>query len=207
MPGILEQDWAVIENKLELIKPFAKTVHIDLLDGKYAPNITFFDPAPFAKYAKDFTLELHMMVEEPVQYLKPWAAAGFQRFIGHIERMSDQVEFVAQGQMLGEVGLALDARSPIDMLQVPLDDLDSLLVMTVNAGFSGQNFMSEVLQKIETLRDKSIVPITVDGGINNITLISARDAGASRFVTTSFLFHSGDPKTQFAELQTLLPLP
>ncbi|MBI2622555.1 MAG: hypothetical protein HYW64_00450 [Candidatus Levybacteria bacterium] len=116
IPGILEKDWSEIERKIELVRPFAKTIHIDILDRKFAPNTTFLDPLPFAKYTLPSSgqafpssgqapfFELHMMVEEPIQYLKPFADAGFKRFLGHIEKMSDQAEFVAQGQLLGEVG-------------------------------------------------------------------------------------------------------
>ena len=69
LPGILEKEWSAIERKLEIIKPFAKSVHIDLLDGKFAPNTTFADPTPFKKYADYFTFELHMMVENPEENL------------------------------------------------------------------------------------------------------------------------------------------
>src|SRR5947209_3533755 len=108
IPGILEQEWSEIERKIELVRPFARTIHIDLLDGEFAPNKTFADPTPFAKYTKDIAFELHMMVDEPIKHLERWAEVGFRRFIGHIEKMSDQAEFVAQGQLLGEVGLAVD---------------------------------------------------------------------------------------------------
>src|SRR5690349_4941146 len=99
IPAILEKDWATIEKKLEIVKPFAKTVHIDILDGKLFNNTTFMDPEPFKKYADDLFLEHHMMVEEPIQYLDEWAKAGFKRFIGHVEKMNDQAEFVAKGQL------------------------------------------------------------------------------------------------------------
>ena len=116
IPGILEKEWSAIERKLELLKSFAKTVHIDIIDGKFADNTTFLDPGPFKKYEKDFLLEVHMMVDNPLQYLKPWAEAGFQRFLGHIEKMPDPVEFVAQGQLLGAVGLAIDGPTSLDVL-------------------------------------------------------------------------------------------
>src|SRR4030043_2163899 len=97
---------------------FSKNIHIDIIDGKFAPNTTFLNPGPFSKYTKDADFELHMMVEEPINYLKPWAQVGFKRFIGHIEKMSDQTDFVAQGQLLGEVGLAIDGPTSPDILEV-----------------------------------------------------------------------------------------
>ena len=136
IPGILEKDWDSIQRKIELVKPFAKTIHIDIIDGKFAPNTTFLDPKPFEKYSKDIFFELHMMVEEPINYLKPFADAGFKRFLGHIEKMSNQAEFVAQGQMLGEVGLAVDGETPLHEVGVSIDDLDALVIMAIKAGFS-----------------------------------------------------------------------
>lgn len=205
IPGILEQEWSEIEQKIELVKPFAKVIHIDLLDGIFAPNKTFFDPQPFKKYANDIFFELHMMVDNPVQYLKPWADAGFQRFIGQIEKMSDMAEFVAEGELVGEVGLALDTPTPVEAITVPIDDLDFVFVMTVKAGFSNQSFLPDMLKKVKALRAKSeFIPIEVDGGINDKTLPQARDAGATRFVSTGFLFGGGNCQEQYQKLTTLI---
>lgn len=208
IPGILEKEWAMIEKKIELVRPFARTIHIDLLDGKFAPNMTFMDPAPFAKYTKDIFFELHMMVDNPLQYLQPFADAGFKRFIGQVEKMPDLAEFVAKGQILGEVGLAIDGKTSVEAITVPYEDLDFLFVMTVNAGYSGQEFQSEYAEKVKILRAKNIynevgepLPIEVDGGINAKTFTIAKDAGATRFVATSFLFNAPDPHSQFKLLQ------
>lgn len=201
IPGILEKDWVEIDKKIEKILPFSKTIHIDLIDGKFAENSTFIDPKPFSKYAKDVYLELHMMVEEPINYLKPWADAGFKRFIGHVEKMSDQIEFVAQAQILGEVGLAVDESTPLDAIKVSFDDLDVLFFMTVKAGASGQTFEEECLEKVRKAREKTNIPIEVDGGVNDKTIIQAKDAGVSRFVVTSFIFQSQDPEVQYKKLQ------
>ena len=204
IPGILEKEWSEIEKKIEAVLPFAKTIHVDILDGKFAPNTTFLDPKPFAKYAKDVKLELHMMVDDPIKYIKPFADAGFQRFIGHIEKMPDQVAFVAEAQLWGEVGLALDKKTHTSALKVPLDDLDSLLVMSIQAGFSGQMFEEELLEKIKHLSAQTMLPFEVDGGINDETILIAKAYGATRFVSTSFLFGFDNPTHQFNELQRLL---
>lgn len=202
IPGILEKEWVEIERKIELVKPFVNTIHIDLLDGKFAPNTTFADPKPFAKYTHNIFFELHMMVDDPITYLKPWADVGFRRFIGHVEKMPDQVAFVAAGELLGEVGLAIDARTSIDAVNVALDDLDCLLVMAVQAGFSGQQFLSDNLEKVKTLRLQTTLPIGVDGGVNEQTLKHAKEAGATRFVATSFLFNASDPQRQYYLLKS-----
>ena len=206
IPGILEKEWSEIERKIELIKPFARTIHIDIIDGKFASNTTFLDPTPFAKYSSEIFFEVHLMVEEPINYLKSFAASGFKRFIGHIEDMSDQAEFVAQGQLLGEAGLAVDSPTSIDSIKVPLEDLDCLTIMTVKAGESGQKFIPKCLEKIKILKrvqddTKAGIKIEVDGGINDKTIIEAIKAGANRFVATSFLFNAEDPKKQYEMLK------
>ena len=206
IPGILEQEWSEIEKKLELIRPFAKSVHIDIIDGVFAENKTFLDPEPFKKYEQDFLLELHMMVDDPLQHLKPWAGAGFQRFIGHIEKMPDPVEFVAQGQLVGAVELAIDGPTSLDVLDgMNLYDLDCLLIMDITAGLSGQEFQPEMLEKVRRAKEKNpYLPIEVDGGINDKTIVDACRAGASRFITTSHLFKTENISAKFEELSSLV---
>lgn len=209
IPGILEKDWDEIEKKIELVKSFAQTIHVDIIDGKFAPNITFLDPIPFAKYTKDIFFEVHLMVEEPIEYLKPFADAGFKRFLGHIEslrQLADQAEFVAQGEILGEVGLALDGPTDLSAIKIPYSDLDSILIYTSqNVGFSGPSFMQERLDKVKKIREQNeFLPIEIDGGVNDQTIIVGKDAGATRFVTTSFLFNSEDPSRQYQILQEKL---
>ena len=205
IPGILEKEWTEIERKINLVKSFARVVHIDIIDGKFTPNTTFLDPTPFAKYSKDLLFEVHLMVEEPIQYLKPYATAGFKRFLGHLEKMSDQVEFVAQGELLGEVGLAIDGPTDLSAVKVPYTDLDSILIMTIKAGESGQMFVTDYLKKVEILRSaQNDIKVEVDGGINDKTIVEAHNAGATRFVANSFIFSSQNPQAQYQVLQKQL---
>ena len=192
IPGILEKDWVEIEKKIQLVSSFAKKIHIDLIDGKFAPNVTFLDPMPFTKYTGNIEFELHMMVEEPLNFLKPFAAVGFRRFIGHIEKMSDQAEFVAEAQLLGDVSLAVDLLTPIESIEVPFEDLDGVLVMSVKAGESGQEFVQEMLSKIEKIKNKTFIPIEIDGGINLENIVKAKESGVSRFVITSSIFNGSE---------------
>lgn len=205
-PGTENKSFAEIEKKLSLISHFTKTVHIDIVDGKFAPHKTFADPTPFTPHTKNFVFEVHLMVDEPIAYIKPFAEAGFQRFIGQVEKMSDQVAFVAEAQLWGEVGLAIDKQTTVEDITVPLDDLDTLLVMTIQAGRSGQKFDDTLLEKVKQLRQKTTIPIEVDGGINDETIEVAAAAGANRFVATSFLFNLETPQKQFQLLQEKLKL-
>lgn len=219
-PGTENKEFSEIEKKIETVKPFVKTIHIDVCDGKFAANVTYADPAPFVKYTRELpggqreqfvgehglVFEVHLMVEDPLSHIKRWADAGFQRFIGQIEKMPDQEAFVAEAQLYGEVVLALDKQSQVEAIKVPIDDLDGLLVMTIQAGFSGQEFQEELLAKVKTLREKNeYLPLEVDGGMNDETIELAAAAGANRFVVTSFVFNQTEsPEEQFQLLQKKL---
>jgi len=205
IPGILEKDPRVIQEKIALIKPFTKTIHIDLLDGKFADNTSYLSPDLFTQFSSDTLLELHMMVENPIQYIESFAAAGFKRFIGHVEKMPNVVDFIAKAQEYGEVGLALDKDTPIESLTMPFDDLDCILIMTIKAGFSGQKLLPELLEKVAKIH--ALAPdlaIEVDGGINESTIVEAVKKGATRFVTTSNLFSAPDLSVQYERLSKLL---
>jgi ribulose-phosphate 3-epimerase len=205
IPGILEKDWLEIEKKLEIVKSFTKnragsaqTVHIDFIDGKFASNITFLDPIPFSKYAPDLFLEAHLMVDNPIQFLEPLVKAGFKRFIGQIEKMPDQTEFVAKAERLGEVGLAIDGPTNLSDLKVSYGDLDCILIMMIKAGQSGQEFNPEYLKKVDAIRKlEKLLPIEIDGGVNDKTISVAKSTGVNRFVSTSFIFGAQNPQEQY----------
>ncbi len=215
IPGILEKDWSEIKRKLEIVKSFTKSIHIDILDGKFAPNTTFLDPTPFSEYTKKLFLEVHMMIENPIQYLESFAKAGFKRFIGQIECLRqpvDQVEFVNKAKLLGEVGLAVDSKTSLENIKVPLSDLDSILIMAVKAGESGQRFNPDCLKKVEMLKliqhdTRVSVKIEIDGGIDNKTIFLAKNSGVDRFVSTSFIFGAhppaGGPQEQYNLLKAI----
>jgi ribulose-phosphate 3-epimerase len=205
IPGILEKSWEEVEAKIKLLSPFAHTLHIDIIDGKFVNNLTFLDPTPFAKYKDQFLLEVHLMVEEPIDYLKPFAAAGFKRFLGHVEKMSSQEEFVAQGQLLGEVGLALDGPTELDAIKVSYDDLDVVhFYISDKVGYAGPPMLPQRLEKVKAFRAKSTIPIEVDGGVKDITIKLAKDAGATRFVATSFISTAEDPAEAYHKLFSLV---
>lgn len=207
IPGILEKEWEAIEKKIQLVTPFAKVIHIDLLDGNFAPNTTWLDPSPFAQYTKATTFEAHLMVDNPMQYLEGFAQAGFKRFIGHIEKMPDIAAFVAKAERLGEVGLAVDSATSVEVLFPYIEDIDVAFVMTVQAGFSRQQFLPNMLEKVKALREKALfLPIEIDGGVNLETIRGAKAAGATRFVTTGYVFDSQNPGIQYEQLRATAEL-
>ena len=203
IPAILEKDWEEIKKKLDVCIEFADTVHIDFIDGEFFDNKSFLEFEPFKEYRQSFKLEAHLMVNKPIDYLEKLSDAGFNTFIGHVEKMSDQIEFVTKGEELGAVALALDIETSIKDIKVNLEDLDQILLMSVKAGKSGQDFDESVISKIKELRNNYMGKIEVDGGINESTLRIAKEAGADNFCVTSSLFKE-NPKKEFERLSSLL---
>ncbi len=205
IPGVLEKNWGAIESKLEQIKKFTNTVHVDIIDGKFVDNKTFLDPTPFKKYSADLFLEVHMMVIDPIEFIEPFAAAGFRRFLGHLEHMTSQKEFVTEAKKYGEAGLALDGPTHIKAIKVPFETLDTILIYTSkHVGFSGPALMDDRLDKIRHLRKLTNLPIEVDGGINTKSIDRAKAAGAIRFVATSAIWDSENPAEKYKNLTDLL---
>lgn len=200
-PGTL-QSFEELEKRIQQVLPFSESIHIDIDDGSFSNNKTFMDPVPFAKYTKEATFEVHFMTENPIQYIKPFARAGFVRFIGQVEMMPDLVAFIAEGQLWGEVGLALDGPTGLEKLAVNLDDLDVVHFYTgERAGASGGVFNPQRLEKIAELRKKdAFIPIEVDGGVNDENISALKDAGVTRFVSTGFLY-AGNVEENYKKLK------
>ena len=203
IPTILEKSWEEVDVKFRIYRKFAKAVHVDFIDGKFTNNLTVMDPSVFSEYSTEFDLEAHLMVEEPVNYLESLISAGFKRVLGHIEKMSDQAKFVAKGEALGAVGLALDITTPVSAIKAPNEDLDQVLLMSIVAGASGRPFDERVIPKIRSLKDQGFLNIQIDGGVSDQTLPILKNAGANIFCVNSFLF-KGDPEKQYRLLESLL---
>lgn len=203
LPGITEKDWGEVEKKIEIIEKFSNKIHVDFIDNSFSDNKTFLDPSPFLKY-KDLFLEAHLQVNEPLSFLDKLSKAGFKKFIGNIEHMASQEEFVAEAELLGETALGLNLKTPISDIKVPFEDIDSILLLCIPSNESGIGFDQSSIQKIKELRSKTFIPIEVDGGINDQTIVQCKDAGANLFVSTSFISGSQNPQEQFNKLQSLL---
>lgn len=203
IPGIFEKDFSKIEKRVTLVAPYVDWIHIDIADNKFVPNTSFTDPASFkaliAESKKDF--ELHMMVKSPFATAKKWIDAGFTRLIMHIESLSntqnikDTMYSLKNTHKDLQIGLAIDHSTSVETVFPFLEAIDTILVMTIKAGFSGQKFMPDLLEKVKVLRAKKYyLPIEVDGGINDETSQLAIAAGASRLISTSYIFNSKNIK-------------
>lgn len=198
IPGILEKEWESVEDKLRLVAPHVDWVQIDIADNTLVPNETLLD---FSKFHPDnlstelrhLSFEAHLMVAHPEKYIKPLADAGFKRIIAHVECMDPRLFLERATYEDVEVALAIDGPSELEVIEPFLDQIDMVLVMTIEAGFSGQEFMQETVEKIRRIHEHlPDLPIEVDGGINNTSAKIAKDAGSTRLVSTSYLFKHPD---------------
>lgn len=199
-------EWGKIEERIQQVLPFAESIQIDICDGKFAPNTTWMDPAPFAKYTKQAKFEVHLMVDNPLQYVKPFADAGFVRFLGHVEKMPDVAAFLAEAQLWGEAGLAFDGPTELSSVQVNWNDVDVALFYTgERIGFSNGTMVLDRLEKVKQLRALDAdIAIEIDGGVNDANIVQAKEAGVTRFASTGFLFDGKNTEEQFHILENLL---
>ncbi len=194
IPGIGPQkEFEEIARRIGLVIPYAQWAQIDFADNTLVPNTTFLEISRFGDIAKTIALEAHLMVAEPEKYIKPLADAGFRRLIAHIESHDPRLFLDAVRYESVEVGLAIDGATELEQIEPFLEEIDFVLVMTIEAGFSGQPFLPETVEKIKAIhRNFPDLPIEVDGGINDKTAAIVKDAGATRLVSTSFLFKDPD---------------
>jgi ribulose-phosphate 3-epimerase len=202
IPGILEKEWGTIEEKLRLVTGLVSWVQIGFADNTMVPNTTFLDVAKFAPYAKQFSLEAHLMVASPEKYVKKLADAGFKRLIAHVEAHDPRLFLDAVKYEQVETGIAIDAPTEFETVEPFLEEVDFVLVMMCEAGFSGQKFQPEQVEKIKSIHAYlPDLPIEVKGGLNDITARLVTEAGATRLVSTSFLFQ--DPANIAGEIERL----
>jgi len=200
IPAILTDTISDLEDKIEAVDEAADLganihrVQIDIIDGEFVDNRTI-DPANMVGIDTNLSLDFHLMVKEPVNWIEKCANAGADRIIGQIEMMSSQVEFVAQVGKTGlYVGLAIDLATPVSKLDpVVLTSVDVILLMGVPAGHGGQKFDRGVLDKIKELdelrvRDKTPFKICVDGGETEEVIDDSHFAGADEVVVGRRLF-------------------
>lgn len=192
VPGILEKDLEEIKKKVSQVSPYVDEIQIDLCDGKLVPNSNFSDPLAFSEIIKgEKKFGLHMMVSEPGEIVEDWVEVGFKRVVAHVEGITEPLSFLHKVKSLGvEVGLGIDFNTRLGAVEQYLDYLDFVLVMAVEAGFSGRNFGEQALEKVRKLRGlRPNLEIEVDGGINLETAKLAKEAGASSIVSTSYIFN------------------
>ena len=193
-PSILSSDFARLKEEIESIKN-CDMVHIDVMDGHFVPNLTF--GAPVVKCIRKYTdlfFDCHLMISNPLKYAKDFADAGADLITFHYESDNDPKEVIDEIKRLGcKVGISVKPKTPIEDIYPYLDDVDLVLIMSVEPGFGGQSFMPSVLDKVVKLKNlKKKFVIEIDGGIDDKTIIKAKEAGVDICVAGSYIFKQKD---------------
>lgn len=193
IPAILETDVSEIQRKMLMVDDKVSWVQIDIADGMLVPNTVLPDPHFFQTIDTSLQLELHMMVKDPLRFLSQYFQVGFKRFFAHIEGDFVQ-DFITKCQNLGvEKGLAIDGSTDADKIAPFIDHIDGVLVMAIEAGFSGRPYREDTQEKIKKIRQiDSDIPIAVDGAMNDVNALKVITAGATRINSNSYLFQSDD---------------
>lgn len=208
-PSLLSADFARLGEEVRAVaRAGADYIHVDVMDGHFVPNLTI-GPLVVAAVRKvtDLPLDVHLMIEAPDRYIPDFAKAGADIITVHQEAVPHLHRTVQLIRSLGKkAGVSLNPATPVSTLDVILDDLDLVLLMTVNPGFGGQDFIPGGLGKIAALRREIdrrglAVELEVDGGVKPDNIAAVAAAGAEVFVAGSAVFNSPDYAATIAALR------
>ncbi|WP_268033685.1 ribulose-phosphate 3-epimerase [Algoriphagus sp. PAP.12] len=210
-PSILAADFANIQSEVEMLNSSeADYIHVDIMDGIFVPNISFGIPVTEAikKHAQK-PLDVHLMIQNPDQYLEAFRNAGAAVISVHYEACTHLHRTLQAIKQLGaKAGVAINPHTPVELLVDVLEDIDVVIIMSVNPGFGGQKFIENTYSKVKRL-DSMILEkgtetlIEIDGGVNLENAPKLLSAGADILVAGSFVFSAPDPVQTIGELKSI----
>lgn len=214
-PSILSADFSRLGDEIRAVEAAgADYIHIDVMDGHFVPNITIGPLIVDAvRKVTELPLDVHLMIENPDRYIPDFAAAGADIIVVHAEAVNHLHRTVQLIQSLGKkAGVSLNPATPLNVLDYVLEELDLVLLMTVNPGFGGQSFIEACLPKIHALRamlDRRgcEAELEVDGGVKASNIARIAHAGADVFVAGSAVFGSDDYGATILEMKRLAKEP
>ncbi|GGG21384.1 ribulose-phosphate 3-epimerase [Lysinibacillus alkalisoli] len=199
-PSILAANFAKLGEEVKEVEAAgAALIHIDVMDGHFVPNISFGAIALEAiRPLSTLPMDVHLMIENPDQYIEQFAKAGADYITVHVEACKHLHRTIQLIRSFGvKPGVVLNPHTPIESIQHVLEDIDMVLFMTVNPGFGGQQFISSVIPKVAALsaiiKERNLnIEIEIDGGINAETIVPCAQAGATIFVAGSAIYNQED---------------
>ncbi|HIA04270.1 MAG TPA: ribulose-phosphate 3-epimerase [Myxococcales bacterium] len=211
-PSILAADFSRLGEEVKAVElAGADLIHVDVMDGHFVPNITI---GPLVvrdlRQVTSLALDCHLMIENPDNYVEDFAKAGADMISVHAEACRHLHRSVQQIKALGvKAGVALNPATPLEAIDSILEDLDFVLIMSVNPGFGGQSFIASVLSKVQRLRQmanerKPDLAIEIDGGVKLSNVAQIREAGVDWFVAGSAIFKTDDYTNTIGQFKQLV---